>query len=185
MQSSFSVRRSLSSVTQSLSSVTQSLYSMTRSLSSGTWSSFSVTRSLSSVTKTVEDTTTTTLLCTHWHYYTHMVYACLDTCCSHFLTIIAGVDLPFMRESELPVCRTRGMNLVAAVLGEVSNHYINNTLVQISALQYTLWHYNTHISATNSAMLSILTAWKVNFYVLYGSVKKVLCPFMANCKWGF
>ena len=61
-----------------------------------------------------------------------------------------------MRESELPVCRTRGMNLVAAVLGEVSNHYINNTLVQISALQYTLWRYNTHISATNSAMLSIL-----------------------------
>ena len=124
MQSSFSVTRSLSSVTQSLSSVTRSLYSMTRSLSSGTWFSFSVTRSLSSVTKTVEDTTTTTLLCTHRHYYTRMVYACLDTCCSHFLTIIAGVDLPFMRESELPVCRTRGMNLVAAVLGEVSDPYI-------------------------------------------------------------
>ena len=117
VRSSFSVTRSLSSVTQSLSSVTRSLYSMTRSLSSGTWFSFSVTRSLSSVTKTVEDTTTTTLLCTHRHYYTRMVYACLDTCCSHFLTIIAGVDLPFMRESELPVCRTRGLNLVAAVLG--------------------------------------------------------------------
>ena len=27
----------------------------------------------------------------------------LDTCCSHFLTIIAGVDLHFRHESELPV----------------------------------------------------------------------------------
>ena len=31
------------------------------------------------------------------------VYTCLDTCCSHFLTIIAGVDLHFRHESELPV----------------------------------------------------------------------------------
>ena len=37
-------------------------------------------------------------------------YACLDTCCSHFLTIIAGVDLHFRHESELPVCWTRGLN---------------------------------------------------------------------------
>ena len=34
----------------------------------------------------------------------------LDTRCSHFLTIIAGVDLHFRHESELPVCRTRGLN---------------------------------------------------------------------------
>ena len=34
----------------------------------------------------------------------------LDTCCSHFLTIIAFVDLHFRHESELPVCRTRGLN---------------------------------------------------------------------------
>ena len=153
MQSSFSVTLSLSSVTQSLSSVT-------RSLSSGKWSSFSVTRSLSSVTKTHRHYYTST----HRHYYTHMVYACLDTCCSHFLTIIAGVDLPFMRESELPVCGTRGMNLVAAVLGEAANHYTNDTLVHTSALQYTLWHYNTHISATNSAMLSILP-YSLHIYV--------------------
>ena len=38
-----------------------------------------------------------------------MVYVCLDTCCSHFL-IIAGVDLHFRHESELPVCRHRGLN---------------------------------------------------------------------------
>ena len=44
------------------------------------------------------------------HESTHMVYACLDTCCTHFLTIIAGVDLHFRRESELPVCRTQGLN---------------------------------------------------------------------------
>ena len=37
-------------------------------------------------------------------------YVCLDTCCSHFLTIIAGVDLHFRHESKLPVCRTRGLN---------------------------------------------------------------------------
>ena len=50
-----------------------------------------------------------------------MVCACLDTCCSHFLTIIAGVDLHFRHESELPVCRTR----VAVVQGEAANHYTN------------------------------------------------------------
>ena len=53
-----------------------------------------------------------------------MVYACLDTCCSHSLTIIAGVDLYFRHESELPVCRTRGLNLGRcfarrALLGEL------------------------------------------------------------------
>ena len=37
-------------------------------------------------------------------------YACLDTCCSHFLTTIADVDLHLSHESELPVCRTRGLN---------------------------------------------------------------------------
>ena len=51
-----------------------------------------------------------------------LVYACLYTCCSHFLTIIAGVDLHFRHESELPVCRTR----VAAVQGEAANHYTND-----------------------------------------------------------
>ena len=40
-----------------------------------------------------------------------LVYVCLDTFCSHFLTIIAGVDLHFRHESELPVCWTRGLNL--------------------------------------------------------------------------
>ena len=48
-----------------------------------------------------------------------LVYACLDTCCRHFLTIIAGVDLHFRHESELPVCRTQ----VAAMQGEAANHY--------------------------------------------------------------
>ena len=48
-----------------------------------------------------------------------MFHACLDTCCSHFLTAITGVDLHFRHESKLPVCRTR----VAAVLGEAANHY--------------------------------------------------------------
>ena len=38
-----------------------------------------------------------------------LVYA-LDTCCSHFLTIIADMDLHFRHESELPVCQTRGLN---------------------------------------------------------------------------
>ena len=32
------------------------------------------------------------------------VYALLDTFCSHFLIIIAGVDLHFGHESKLPVC---------------------------------------------------------------------------------
>ena len=54
------------------------------------------------------------------------VYACLDTCYSHFLTIIAGVDLHFRHESKLPVCRTR----VAAVLGEAANHYTNDAWFQ-------------------------------------------------------
>ena len=45
------------------------------------------------------------------------IYECLDTCCSHFLTIIAGVDLHFRHESELHVCRTR----VATVLGNYTN----------------------------------------------------------------
>ena len=49
----------------------------------------------------------------------------LDTCCSHFLTIIAGVDLHFRYryESELPVCRTR----VVTVQGKAANHYTNDT----------------------------------------------------------
>ena len=53
-----------------------------------------------------------------------------------------------MRESELPVCRTRGMNLVAAVLGEVSNHYIKTHY-------YKYQHYNTHSGTTTrtSALL--------------------------------
>ena len=41
---------------------------------------------------------------------TQLVYVCLDTCCSHFLTIIAGVDVHFRHESELPACRTLGLN---------------------------------------------------------------------------
>ena len=53
-----------------------------------------------------------------------LAYACFDTCCSHFLTIIAGVDLHFRHESELPVCRSR----VTAVQGEVANHYTNDTV---------------------------------------------------------
>ena len=53
-------------------------------------------------------------------------YECLDTCCSHFLTIIAGVDLHFRHESELPVCQTRGLNPVTVVQGEVANHYTND-----------------------------------------------------------
>ena len=40
----------------------------------------------------------------------YVVYACLDTCCSYFLTVIAGVDLHFRHESELPVCQTWGLN---------------------------------------------------------------------------
>ena len=47
-----------------------------------------------------------------WECLVHcgLVYACLDTCCSHYLTIIAGGDLHFRHESELPVCQTRGLN---------------------------------------------------------------------------
>ena len=41
-----------------------------------------------------------------------MVYACLNTCCSHFLTTIAGVVLHCKQESELPV--------------EAANHYTND-----------------------------------------------------------
>ena len=33
-----------------------------------------------------------------------LVCALLDTCCSDFLTIIAGVELHFRHESEQPVC---------------------------------------------------------------------------------
>ena len=33
--------------------------------------------------------------------FASLVYVSLDTCCSHFLTIIAGVDLHFRHESEL------------------------------------------------------------------------------------
>ena len=39
-----------------------------------------------------------------------LFYMCLDTCCSHFLTIIASVDLHFRHESKLPVCQTCGLN---------------------------------------------------------------------------
>ena len=45
-----------------------------------------------------------------WHRLIIFLFVCLDTCCSYFLTIIAGVDLHFRHESELPVCRTRGLN---------------------------------------------------------------------------
>ena len=36
------------------------------------------------------------------------LFVCLDTCCSRFLTIIAGVHLHFSHESELHVCWTKG-----------------------------------------------------------------------------
>ena len=36
-----------------------------------------------------------------------VLYTRLDTCCCHFLTIIAGVDLHFRHESELLVFQTR------------------------------------------------------------------------------
>ena len=57
-----------------------------------------------------------------------MVYVCLDTCCSHFLTIIAGVDLHFRHESKLPVCQTQGFNpgRVDMVQSEAANHYTND-----------------------------------------------------------
>ena len=50
------------------------------------------------------------------------VYACLDTCCCHFVTIIAGVhvELHFRHESELPVCQTEDWTWVAVVLGEAA-----------------------------------------------------------------
>ena len=35
--------------------------------------------------------------------------ACLDICYSHFLTIIAGVDLHFRHDSKLPVCQDLGI----------------------------------------------------------------------------
>ena len=64
------------------------------------------------------------------------VYACLDTCCSHFLTIVAGVDLHFRHESELPVCRTR----VAVVQGEAANHYTNDA--GIALVVQLIWKGN-------------------------------------------
>ena len=83
----------------------------------------------------------------------------LDTCCSHILTIIAGVDLHFRHESELPVCRTRGLQ------GEAANHYTNDagiafycilqcivllyivTLVLSPLSRLSLSHYSTLYSA--------------------------------------
>ena len=68
---------------------------------------------------------------------TMLVYACLDTCCSDFLTIIAGVDLNFRHESELPVCRTRGLNP-----GVAANHYTNDAcFLELAAesLSNLLW----------------------------------------------
>ena len=49
-----------------------------------------------------------------WHFTSScdipwwLFYACLGTCCSHFLTTTAGVDLHYRHASKLPVCRTPG-----------------------------------------------------------------------------
>ena len=40
----------------------------------------------------------------HYNCIILVVYACLDTCCNQFLTIIAGVHIHFKHESKLPVC---------------------------------------------------------------------------------
>ena len=54
-----------------------------------------------------------------------MVYVCLNTCCSHFLTIIAGVDLHFRHESDCVYARPRDWTWIATVLGKAANHYTN------------------------------------------------------------
>ena len=46
------------------------------------------------------------------------VHACSDTWCSHFLIIIAGVDLHFGHESEMPVCCTLELNQGRSVAGQ-------------------------------------------------------------------
>ena len=45
------------------------------------------------------------------------MFVCLNPCYSHFLTIIAGVDLHLRHEFELPVCGTQDLNP-----GETANH---------------------------------------------------------------
>ena len=51
-----------------------------------------------------------------WVLHSTMVYACLDTCCSHFLTIIAGVDVHFRHESELCICSLSPIILILVIL---------------------------------------------------------------------
>ena len=60
-----------------------------------------------------------------------LFYVCLATCCSHFLTIIAGVNPHFMHELELPVCQQSRVN---AVLGEAASHYTNNERMYVMTI---------------------------------------------------
>ena len=52
--------------------------------------------------------------------YIICVYACSDTWCSHFLIFIAGVDLHFGHESEMPICGTLELNQGRSVAGQGS-----------------------------------------------------------------
>ena len=65
------------------------------------------------------------------------VSVCLDTCCSHFLTIMAGVDLHFRHESELP--GPGDWTRVTMVLGKAANHYINDATFCVMQ-DYTLFY---------------------------------------------
>ena len=68
-----------------------------------------------------------------------MVYAYLDTCCSYFLTILAGVDLHLGMNPNCLYAEPGDWNRVAAVQGEAANHYTNDAGY---VLIYSLCHPN-------------------------------------------
>ena len=98
-----------------------------------------------------------------------MVYACLDTCCSHFLTIIAGVDLHFRHESELPVCRTRGLNPGR----RAANHYTNDAGITTSHTDDLLCEVNNLIKLCHVLTYVTLTP----YYAMHTPLQAVYASF--------
>ena len=63
-----------------------------------------------------------------WITHLAICMCVLDTCCTHFLTIIAGLDLQFSHESELPVSYVYAWGLKLVNCGArrgCYNHYTN------------------------------------------------------------
>ena len=100
-----------------------------------------------------------------------VLYVYLDTCCSHFLTIIAGVDLHFRHES----CR------IAVVPGEAANHYTNGAGSVLGKGTSDFSSDPDH----NPALTEVCTLWVHGIWWLSVAIWWRRCLECDDCLWIF